>query len=209
VPVCALALCAVTAAGAATLPVARAWSEPIEIVGPRANDAALRASCGLYDVTRTTRAFFAALNRRDVRAAMRKVAPDSDLAWFTQNIGVGGVADNGGRDSRADVARYLRRRVDRSERLRLIMIKAKKSGSSVHAQLMYQRTATDIGAWMGGRLHVADGKAEFSCHNKRLTIAVWSSGMADAPNAGIPASIVTPCPAPKSWRPFAAVLACR
>jgi hypothetical protein len=179
------------------------------IVGPRANDAALRASCGLYDVTRTTRAFFAALNRRDVRAAMRKVAPDSDLAWFTQNIGVGGVADNGGRDSRADVARYLRRRVDRSERLRLIMIKAKKSGSSVHAQLMYQRTATDIGAWMGGRLHVADGKAEFTCHNKRLTIAVWSSGMADAPNAGIPASIVTPCPAPKSWRPFAAVLACR
>jgi limonene-1,2-epoxide hydrolase len=201
-------MCAATAAGA-TPPVARAWSEPTVVVGPRANDAALRTACGVYAVVRTTRAFFAALNRRDVRAAMRSIAPESDLQWFTQAIGIGGVSDSGGRYSRADVARYLRGRVDRNERLRLIMIRVRTYGSSVQAELMYQRNATDIGPWMGGRLHVADGKAEFRCHDERLTITVWSSGMADAPNASIPASTVIPCSAPKSWRPFAAVLACR
>lgn len=203
-------LCVVMAAGTATLPVARAWSEPVVFVGPRADDAALRAPCGVHDAVRTARAFFAALNRRDVPKAMRSIAPDADLQWFTQNIGVGGVAsESGGRDSRADVARYLQRRVARNERLRLLMIKAKKSGSGVHAELMYQRNATDIGPWMGGRLHVAEGKAEFRCHAERLTITVWSSGMADAPNARIPAHFVMPCSPPGNWRPFAAVLACR
>ena len=140
---------------------------------------------------------------------MSMISEPGTFRWFTQSDRYG-LASGSARGDRRELRTYLEQRHAAGERWVLVMVEVLVRAPvrrSVGLAVQYRRIAPDLLADAGGRLQIADGKAEIAdCRGGRVT--VWASGMDLAPGQDYSEHVGFACPRPNAWDPELTAVAC-
>jgi hypothetical protein len=161
------------------------------------------SSCTPAAVADVILRFTIAITEGDDTSLQALLAPKPAFKWYSVTEG----RRNFVAYDQQDLLLYLEMRHQHAERIVPLMLDVAfdRAGSLAEISLVLRRFADDLEPRLGGREHIAEGKAAIDCLGQQ--VVVWSIGMDRVP-FGKKVKVNWPCTRPSGWNPDTQLIAC-